>query len=548
MISKQTVSMLVGACLTTLGLCAPLGAENASDVVATWKGGSLERADYQDWRVFHQLDDTPEAVRERVYVESMAAASRARHVDGELRIQLELEAIRQQVLTNALQEHVRKETTVSDEEIEQQRLAQPDAFQRPRKLELSSIYKRLGDDDAAVRAQMQEIHAKLLAGADFEQLARTESESQARFRDGKLGFVDPTQLPPAVAAAVRDLEPGQISEVVEGGGGLSIFRCEEIRPAVIPTVDEVRSKLRQSLHREKRNKWWNRLEISVFDKAAPRIDPDSSTTVLTFDGYQLSAAGLAELVALRFPDKTVADFTTEQRERLLHNWALGELMARHAVELGLDKQPEVAAALRWKPLDILAQAELVRRIDARQEAPTEETLRKQYEAHPKRYVELPSFRVAVIHFAPGDEDSQRDRVQEAIEVAGKVQAGELSFEDAARRYSVHPSAADGGVLGWRSQPQLAALGPVVGKALRQLQPGESSGLLRLQSGLWMLKMLEKRPARRRTFEEAREVLLEDVRKQQIEALQRTVREEQLASLDLKILTGPAASRSTEGNP
>jgi peptidyl-prolyl cis-trans isomerase SurA len=173
----------------------------------------------------------------------------------------------------------------------------------------------------------------------------------------------------------------------------------------------------------------------------------------------------------------------------------------------------------------------VRRVDERWREPGEEELRRQFAAHPRRYSEESGYELAVVHFGKGDDP---DRVRHAVEVARRLRAGELAFEDAARRYSIHPSAADGGLLGWQTSRQIAAWGAVAGKALRQMSPGERSGLLRLESGLWIFELRASRDARPMSFAAAEERLRSDVRRQRIRELERIIRREHLEEIALSI--------------
>jgi len=510
---------------------APALAEEDSTIVATWSGGSIERADYDSWRAFHEIDDNADAIREMVFVESFAASSRERGGEQQLRTRLELEAMRHQVLVSALHDHTDAEVVVSEEEIEALRRGHPEAFRRPRKLELRNIYKQL--EGESTRARMHEIRRQLVEeGADFRALARSESESQTRFLEGRLGVLAPEELPPEAAAAVRDLKAGGISEVVEHGGGLSIFLCEEVREAVVPTADEVRAKLRNNLTRIRRRERWESLQESLLAEAAPRFAPASDTTVLEMDGYRLSAQALAELVARRGSGEP-PDPAAPEIEKLLRDWALGVLAARRAVELGLDRDPQTAAALRWGHLDILARRELVRRVDERLREPSEEELRRWFQANSERYQHPEAFDLAVIHFAAAAA-SDRQEIAAATDVARRLAAGELPFEDAARRHSIHPSAAAGGLIGWRDLRQVAVWGPTVTKAVRQISPGENTGLLRTESGLWIFELRGRRDACPMTFEDAEGSVREALRRRQVRELEVTVREEQLSRLGVTI--------------
>ncbi len=535
-------------------LACPAAAGDPGDnsaIVATWTGGSLSRTDYQNWLEFQGVEDSPEALRELVLLQTLATISREKDLDQDPRMRLEVEALDQRLLVPALRRDVLTRVKVGDQEVEALYRENPQAFQGPRKLRLRNLYKRLGaapDAAEAVRERMGEIHRQLLEGADFETLARRESESQSRFRGGHLGYVDPDALPPAVGAVVRDLTPGQISPPVEHGDGMTIFLCDAIQAARTPTPDAVREKIRTQLLRRQGRQRWAEVEALLLAKGAPRLTPDSPETVLEMPDYRMSTEDLATLVAMRLDGKKPTDLDRSQREKLLRDWAQGVLNVRHAVELGLHQDPRIAAALRWQRLRLLANRELVRRVEARFQPPTEAESRAHFAAHPERYQELASYDLSLIHFRgeddldSGPESAPAERIAQAETVARRIETGELSFEEAARRYSIHPSAAKGGRIGWFPQRQAVAWGATGIHALRQLEPGQQSGLLHLDSGLWILHLHARREAQQLSFEDAREQIQQELGQQRVTALESALQEEHLQEIGLRIPSAAAPPR------
>ncbi len=511
---------------------APVAPE--SSIVATWNGGRLERADHESWRSFHELGSDHAAIQEHVLQESLAAAARERSAPLETRTRLEVEAMRQGVLMAALRQHlVAGMPDPGREEIDRLAQERPDAFRRPRKLQLSSLYKRFGDgrDTEAVRARMLELHRELLAGADFEALARSESESQSRLRGGRLGFVDPDELPPRAAAAVRDLAPGQLTEPVEHGEGISIFRCDSVREGSRPTPDELRRKLETNLVRLRGRELWQAARERLLEESGAEVTPGAATTVLAMNGYRLDRSDLPELVAVRAPGVALGSLDTEAVSSLLRDWAVGVAGARRAVELGLDLEPEVATILRWRTLSILARRELERRVEARLSPPSEAEVRQRFETAARPFSEPESFDLAVIQLSSESEES----VALARSIERLLASGELRFDEAARRHSIHPSAPGGGRLGWVDQRQVGGFGPRVVDAIRELEPGAWTDLLHLETGLWIFELRDYRQSRRSSFEDARDRVRANLLQEQTRRLERVLREEELARIGLSIV-------------
>ena len=542
-----------------LALPAPSPGHDAPEptLVAAWRiterigevsvdlEGEIERADYDAWRAFHQLPDTPETLRDRIYVDSMAAAARARGAEQEPRLLFELEILRQSLLIPALRAHLTQDVPVADEEVEALLRERPDAFEQPRKLKLRQLHKtRRPDAEKDAREELETLRQRLLnvpaaTRVDvFAALARTESDSQTRFQDGRLGILAPDELPPVAADAVRTLETGGISEIVDLGEGWSIFYCEEVREARRPPLEEKREKARHALRRRRGLDLWDQTRKEIFEAASPRVQatppPGASPSAtpwvaLEAPGYRLLGAELAELVPLRLPKKTLADLAPPQVEAFLRIWAADVLVARRAAELGLDKDPATVDTLRWRRLA----AQLVRRVDARLVEPNEDDLRRRHAADAARHVEPPTFDLAMIHFGAVDGPDAPQRIETARDVLRRIDAGDLTFEDAARRYSTLPSAATGGRLERVPSQQIAGWGPDMVRAFRALRPGERSELIRTDTGLILLELRAEHPGRLLTFEEAAPRIAAKLRRERVAELESTIRRERLELLEIE---------------
>ncbi len=109
-----------------------------------------------------------------------------------------------------------------------------DLPQRPEVVHLKTIF--IGFDTAsgatgAARKKALDIRRQLIEGANFEELARRESDDPSGKFGGDLGFVKPEDLrEPAFAAAVKNLDVGQISEPILTVYGYHIVEVTERRP------------------------------------------------------------------------------------------------------------------------------------------------------------------------------------------------------------------------------------------------------------------------------------------------------------------------------
>ncbi|WP_372696373.1 peptidylprolyl isomerase [Immundisolibacter sp.] len=78
-----------------------------------------------------------------------------------------------------------------------------------------------------VAARARDVHQQLTAGADFASTAVAVSKGQQALEGGDLGWRNADELPAPFLAAVRDLAPGQISEVIPSANGFHILKVLE---------------------------------------------------------------------------------------------------------------------------------------------------------------------------------------------------------------------------------------------------------------------------------------------------------------------------------
>jgi parvulin-like peptidyl-prolyl isomerase len=97
-------------------------------------------------------------------------------------------------------------------------------------------------------------------------------------RDGFVGWLDVTRMPEEVAAALSDLEPGDLSEIMETPKGFVLIRVSERKAGSLKSFDEVREEIEKKwmndAKREKRAYWVEKLrevsKITVSDEAISR--------------------------------------------------------------------------------------------------------------------------------------------------------------------------------------------------------------------------------------------------------------------------------------
>lgn len=131
--------------------------------------------------------------------------------------------------------------------------------------------KELTDAEALARAL--EIRQKILQGADFADLARTDSDDMgSSSKGGDLGFLKRGQTVPSFEDAAFALPTGQLSQPVKTPYGYHLIKVEERKPT--RTFEELRPEIERTLGNEASRKFVEDLKA----KTKVAIDPDFSQT------------------------------------------------------------------------------------------------------------------------------------------------------------------------------------------------------------------------------------------------------------------------------
>jgi len=83
----------------------------------------------------------------------------------------------------------------------------------------------------ARRARAEEARAELAKGADFKQVAAAFSEAPDALQGGDMGWRSGERLPTIFYDAIKNLKPGQASEILRSANGFHIVRLNERRGA-----------------------------------------------------------------------------------------------------------------------------------------------------------------------------------------------------------------------------------------------------------------------------------------------------------------------------
>jgi peptidyl-prolyl cis-trans isomerase C len=76
------------------------------------------------------------------------------------------------------------------------------------------------------QSEARTIHRQLVAGSDFEELAKLHSLAPNAAKGGEIGEISRGDLPQIIEKEIFELAPGEISPVIETGGTFHIFKVE----------------------------------------------------------------------------------------------------------------------------------------------------------------------------------------------------------------------------------------------------------------------------------------------------------------------------------
>jgi peptidyl-prolyl cis-trans isomerase C len=159
-------------------------------------------------------------------------------------VKAQLEIARQSILIRALVNDFVKKNPVSDAEIS---------------AEYERIKAQAGDKEYHVRHilvasedEAKAIIAKLKAGSSFEELAKQSKDTGSANNGGDLDWATPAAFVKPFSDAMITLQKGQMTETpVKSQYGYHIIKVDDIRPAKIPALDDLKRQIVEGLEQKK---------------------------------------------------------------------------------------------------------------------------------------------------------------------------------------------------------------------------------------------------------------------------------------------------------
>jgi len=164
-----------------------------------------------------------------------------------------------------LNEELRQRVTIPPEQIQAYYDAHHDEFTvQQEKYKLAQILIAVAPNAspaevAAAKAKADLARKKALAGEDFGDLAKRYSDDESKSQGGELGVFGPDDIMDEILAAIKTLQPGQISEVVRSKHGFHVIKVEEhevpgVRPLAV-VKEDIRNHLVDQQTRARLESW-----------------------------------------------------------------------------------------------------------------------------------------------------------------------------------------------------------------------------------------------------------------------------------------------------
>lgn len=244
--------------LLTLSLLAPVLA--VAETEFTVNGVEVDRAVvdiYAETRLQKPAaqvssEERQAAIDELTDIYLLTTQSRAKELADDPKVKAQLELQTRGTLAQAAATDFLQRNQATDEEI----LAE---YGRQIELAPKQQYKA-SHILVETQAAANDLIAKLGEGADFAELAKTNSTGPSAPEGGSLPWFSPEQMVPPFSAAVETLKDGEFTKApVQTQFGWHVILREDSRPAEPPTLDSVRDVIKQQIEQRKLQEYLTQL-------------------------------------------------------------------------------------------------------------------------------------------------------------------------------------------------------------------------------------------------------------------------------------------------
>ncbi len=189
--------------------------------------------------------------------------------------------IRNGIITqNVMRDEVGRKISVTPGEVERYFEAHKQDYSQPESVKLSEILVSTGDQPqvdeqklAAAQAKASDIEAKLHAGADFSQLARSFSDGPTAASGGDLGQFRRGALAKVLEDKVFPLKAGEYTDPIRTRQGFVILKVTDHVPGGVPLYKDVEQDVEQNYYMSKMEPAMRDYLTKMRDEAYIEIKP-----------------------------------------------------------------------------------------------------------------------------------------------------------------------------------------------------------------------------------------------------------------------------------
>ena len=187
-------------------------------------------------------------------------------------------------------ESIRSKLVVPAADIERTYNDRIGEYTTPEQVRASHILLKIeGKDEAAIRAQAEDVLKKAKAGADFAALAKQYSQDEGSAPNGgDLDYFGRGRMVPEFDAVAFAMEPGQISDLVKTSFGFHIIKLVDKKVGTTRSLEEVRAQLQDQLSVERAQQQAANLAESLRARVTKASDLD---TVAKEQGLTVQESG-----------------------------------------------------------------------------------------------------------------------------------------------------------------------------------------------------------------------------------------------------------------
>ncbi|MDX8385808.1 MAG: peptidylprolyl isomerase [Gallionella sp.] len=248
-LSPSLVLMFCAVSIVTLSACTP---SDSSKAAATVNGVAISQSQVE--LLVKQSEDngqpdSPElraAIVEQLsmqYLISQEAIEKG--IDKHPEVADQIELARQSTLANAFVQDYLTSNPVNDEQL--------NAEYKKIKVEMGSNEYKARHILVKTESIAKDIISKLKKNLNqFESLAKSKSEDAgSKVNGGDLGWFDPRSMVPEFSSAVENLEKGKFTvEPVKSQFGYHVILLEDIRPKMVPQLEQIKNQLKQQIQQK----------------------------------------------------------------------------------------------------------------------------------------------------------------------------------------------------------------------------------------------------------------------------------------------------------